>query len=68
MAVPKNVLHKIRYYNVPVEPAHDALHNPIRLLKESAKVDDYVIIKLDIDTSWLEISLVKQLMGDPDAL
>jgi hypothetical protein len=65
--MPPSMLHKVRYYNVPVELDPKALHNPIRLLKASARPEDYVVIKLDIDTSWLEVGLIKQLLGDPDA-
>jgi hypothetical protein len=66
--VPPNMLPKLRYYNVPVQVEPDGLHNPIRILKISAKEEDYVVVKLDIDTSWLEIALMQQLMADDDAL
>jgi hypothetical protein len=65
--VPKEILHKLSYYNVPVEEAADALHNPIRVIKASAKAEDYVVLKLDIDTPWLELSIMRQLLDDDDA-
>jgi hypothetical protein len=66
--VPKAMLHKLRYYNVPVEQEADALHNPLRVLKLSARPQDYVVVKLDIDTPGLELALMKQLLADPEAL
>jgi hypothetical protein len=66
--IPPHMLHKLSYYNVPVERNPDALHNPIRVLKAAAKVSDYVVLKLDIDRPELETALVKQLMADEDAM
>jgi hypothetical protein len=66
--IPRDMLHKIRYYNVAVQQDPQALHNPIRLLKASAKPQDYVVVKLDIDTPWLELALMQQLLADEDAM
>jgi hypothetical protein len=66
--IPKDMLHKVRYYNVAVEQDPQALHNPIRLLKASAKPEDYVVVKLDIDTPLLELALMQQLLADEDAM
>jgi hypothetical protein len=66
--IPRDMLHKVRYYNVPVEDAPEGLHNPVRILKLSARPEDYVVLKLDIDTPKLELALMKQLLADEDAL
>jgi hypothetical protein len=66
--IPKKLLHKISYYNVPVEKDPNGLHNPIRVLKEAATIGDYVVVKLDIDNGPIEMSLMKQLMADDAAI
>jgi hypothetical protein len=66
--LPPHMLHRFSYYNVPVQEAPTALHNPIRVMKAAAKVSDYVIMKLDIDMPTLEMALVRQLLADEDAM
>jgi len=63
--VPNDVMDRLTYFNVPADPAPGAKHNPLRLLMDVAKPDDLVVLKIDIDTSWVETALLKQIMEDP---
>ena len=62
--VPKNVLNNLTYFNVPADPAFGAKHNPLRILAELVHEDDFVVFKMDIDTSSVEMPLIKQIMDD----
>ena len=65
--VPQAMRRVLTYHNVPVDPAPGATHNPLRLLKEEAGPDDFVVFKIDIDTIPIEIALLEQILADPDA-
>ena len=53
-----------RYFNVPVETAQDAKANPLRALKSLGSVDDFIVVKLDIDTPSVEEPLIAQILDD----
>ena len=55
---------RIHFYNVPVGGAVD----PWAMLKSTAKPEDFVAVKLDIDTMAVEIPLAYQLLEDPELL
>ena len=42
--------------------------NPFTMLTNSFTPDDFVVVKLDIDTPVVEAALVEQLRGDPALL
>jgi hypothetical protein len=64
--VPPALLPHYIYYNQGVESAPDGKWNPWRILRGMGTTpDDYVVVKLDIDTPDIENPLVDQLMKDP---
>lgn len=61
-SMPKDVVDRVSYYNIPVSAEKDHPHNPLRTLQNIATVDDFVVIKLDIDHSPVETALVQQIL------
>jgi len=59
---------KITFFNmgVPPEPAEGRARGDsfIRLLNSTARPEDYVAVKLDIDTPGIEISIIHALLND----
>ena len=60
--IPDDVMGLLTFINRGVETT--GKFNPWNILKSIAKVDDYVIIKLDIDTPTLENDLINQVLND----
>ncbi len=60
--IPDDVIGLLTFINTGVENA--GKFNPWNILKSIAKVEDYVIIKLDIDTFALENELANQVLND----
>jgi hypothetical protein len=58
----------LSFYNVPIETDPDSLHNPLRVLRSVARVDDFVVFKLDVDNSSVEEAIVNQLLSKPALL
>lgn len=55
---------RIHFYNFPVNDVEGHVNNPWTLIRASARVDDYVSVKLDIDAAAIETELVRQLNDD----
>lgn len=62
--LPKELWSRYMYFNVPVSPDPAQSSHPWSILLQIAKPDDYVIVKLDIDTPAVERSLVRQLLDN----
>jgi hypothetical protein len=60
--IPDDIIGKLTFINTGVEAT--GKFNPWNILKSIAKVEDYVIIKLDIDTPKLENELINQIAND----
>jgi hypothetical protein len=60
--IPDDIMGLLTFINVGVEK--EGKFNPWNILKSIANIDDYVIIKLDIDRSVLENELVEQILRD----
>ena len=60
--IPDDVIGKLTFINTGVEV--NGKLNPWNILKTIAKPEDYVIIKLDIDTPPLEMALCNQILND----
>ena len=65
---PLDVKMKTSWYNIPINVTLGHADNPLTFIKRLAKEEDYVVLKLDIDTPTVEIQLVKQLMVDEKLL
>lgn len=59
--IPADLIGKLAFINVGVEET--GKFNPWKVLQTVAKKEDYVIVKLDIDTRPLEMALVKQIIN-----
>lgn len=66
--VPANVLNNLTYFNVPADPVPNAKHNPLRILLEITRPEDFVVLKLDIDNSAVETALIKQVLKSTNLL
>ena len=60
--IPDDIIGLTTFINTGVETV--GKFNPWNILKSIAKINDYVIIKLDIDNSMLETELIKQILND----
>ena len=65
-SVPADILPHYIYFDRPVEKAVDGKWNPWRILTGmGARPDDYVAVKLDIDSPDIENPLIDQIIADP---
>ena len=58
----------MRFYNIPVEERSDGKSNPnsfLHLLKNFVTPEDFVVIKVDIDTPGAEVPIVKAIAEYP---
>jgi hypothetical protein len=63
-AVPDDLRAAYHWINVGVETDPMSGNNPLKLLKDNFREDDFVIVKLDIDTPFVELPLAQQLLQD----
>ena len=64
-AMPPRDLDRLSYMNVPVNTTPGALHNPLRMLRALCSEDDFVVVKIDIDTNHIEEALIEQIVAEP---
>jgi hypothetical protein len=60
--IPDDIIGKLTFINTGVDTT--GKFNPWNILKSIAKPEDYVIIKLDINTPTIEIELANQVVND----
>ena len=63
-AMPAVVIDRISYYNLPVDSNAGKKHNPWRTLRAVAAPRDFVVVKIDIDNSPIEETLIAELLAD----
>jgi len=63
--VPLRYKHRYTYVNVAVSADEESPYNVWRWIENAARVDDYVIVKLDIDTPLVENRLIQELLNSP---
>jgi hypothetical protein len=61
---PPELVPVLHYYNVPATTEFGSKMNPWQVLLATARRDDYVVVKLDVDHQPTELSLVRQLLAD----
>ncbi|KAI9010757.1 hypothetical protein DFJ74DRAFT_318649 [Hyaloraphidium curvatum] len=66
--IPERMRAHVRYFNVPVEQEPGGLFNAFNVLLAEAAEDDHVVVKLDIDSPYVENEVVQQLMRNPRIL
>lgn len=64
LSTPSQVLSRVHFFNWPVSSARGSPSNPFTMLKQIATAEDFVLVKLDIDTPSIESVLVEELMTD----
>eukprot|EP00553_Chaetoceros_curvisetus_P002520 CAMPEP_0204617688 /NCGR_PEP_ID=MMETSP0717-20131115/4597_1 /ASSEMBLY_ACC=CAM_ASM_000666 /TAXON_ID=230516 /ORGANISM="Chaetoceros curvisetus" /LENGTH=335 /DNA_ID=CAMNT_0051631287 /DNA_START=81 /DNA_END=1088 /DNA_ORIENTATION=+ len=64
--LPEKYMPKYHWINVGVNSDENAKLNPLNSIVKQFTEDDLVIVKLDIDTSFIELPLAKQLLEDKD--
>lgn len=64
--VPEGLMASYHYINVGV--SSEGKYNPWAMLRVVASPEDYVVIKLDVDSPRIENALVDQLLADPQLL
>ena len=62
--MPAVIMDRISYYNLPVDSNAGAKHNPWRTLRAVAVPRDFVVVKIDIDNSPIEETLIAELLAD----
>ena len=63
--IPRKVLGKISYFNIPVTAEKESEKNPLTIMKDVATTEDFVVIKIDIDAPLIELPLIHEIINDP---
>eukprot|EP00586_Coscinodiscus_wailesii_P000290 CAMPEP_0172485388 /NCGR_PEP_ID=MMETSP1066-20121228/13454_1 /TAXON_ID=671091 /ORGANISM="Coscinodiscus wailesii, Strain CCMP2513" /LENGTH=399 /DNA_ID=CAMNT_0013250657 /DNA_START=312 /DNA_END=1511 /DNA_ORIENTATION=+ len=66
--LPKEYMASYHWINVGVNHTQGNKLNPFNSILEKFEVDDFIVVKLDIDTSFIEVPLAHQLLEDKDGL
>jgi len=66
--MPTELAAATHFYNFGVDANVNSIQNPLQVLKLTARKEDYVIFKLDIDNIPIEEAIVESLLADPVAL
>ena len=64
--MPNHLMTSISYFNIPVEDTKGGKNNPWRYVRDLTRPEDFVVVKIDIDTPNIEIELMRQLLMDDD--
>jgi hypothetical protein len=67
-AIPDELLSSWHWINVGVDARKCAKMNPFTMLADSFTPEDFIVVKIDIDTPVVEAALVEQLREDPALL
>ena len=62
--IPPAIRGKLHFMNIPVEPEPHS-NSFLELLKSTAKPEDFVVVKVDVDNSAVEESVVESIARDP---
>lgn len=63
--VPAEYFGSLHFYNIPAIADPEDERNPLAIIRKKFKPGDFVVLKLDIDNSPLELSLVDQIQSNP---
>eukprot|EP00890_Picochlorum_soloecismus_P004060 jgi/Picsp_1/4655/NSC_02025-R1_protein len=64
--VTENIQGKLHFYNKPVSADVKSPAHPLQILKSIYKAGDYAVVKLDIDNSELEMSIMDEVRRDEE--
>jgi hypothetical protein len=62
--IPGDVRAIYHWLNIPADPTPGADGNPFTMLKQVARPEDFVVIKIDIDNSKVELPFIDQILTD----
>jgi hypothetical protein len=62
--IPTSLKHAYHWYNVGVNPDIDSAHNPLTTVLSHFSPDDFVVVKLDVDTSSVEVPMVQLILDN----
>ena len=66
--VPKDVLPRFTYFNVPVNSSKDSAQNPLRFIRALVQKEDFVVLKVDIDSPFTELEIIKEIITDREGV
>eukprot|EP00878_Enallax_costatus_P028982 GHUV01031353.1.p1 GENE.GHUV01031353.1~~GHUV01031353.1.p1 ORF type:complete len:202 (+),score=49.14 GHUV01031353.1:419-1024(+) len=65
--LPLPLLHKYQYFNMPATANMSLPSHPLNVIKDIAQPGDFVVLKLDIDNSAVEMSILNAFLQDYEA-
>lgn len=65
---PAHIQHSTHYVNMPITTSPNDRNNPLAAIALLARPHDYVVLKLDVDNSGIELELVEQLASNATLL
>lgn len=65
-SIPPDIKRKTSWYNIPASCVRGDPDNPWTFVRNIAQPEDFVVVKIDIDTPKVEIQLVMELLEDSD--
>ena len=66
--LPEEYIPSYHWINVGVSKTEDDKLNPLHSIVKTLHEDDFVVMKLDIDTSSIEVPLARELLKDKDGV
>jgi hypothetical protein len=66
--LPKELWHKYQYFNMPASPNLTDPSSPLRMLKTIAQPNDFVVLKVDIDSPHIENQIIEAILRDPELI
>jgi hypothetical protein len=66
LQIPETLQGMYRWFNVPASADPKSPDNPLNHIRAHAKVEDYVLLKLDIDNNAVEELIVNSILADPE--
>jgi hypothetical protein len=60
--IPGEVRAAYDWFNIPADPQVGAAGNPLTILLQVARPEDFVVVKIDIDNSPVELQFINQIM------
>eukprot|EP00981_Chlorochromonas_danica_P009269 scaffold2582_cov162-Ochromonas_danica.AAC.38 len=62
--VPSKIAPVYHFYNVPVQAEKDTPHSVTRFIQQTARKEDFVSFKLDIDTASVEVPIALRILRE----
>ena len=66
--IPAELHYKYHWYNIPVNLDFSSPSHPFNMIRTLATPDDFVVLKIDVDTPSVELPLIQYMLAHPDLL